>query len=288
MTDGLGTIDTQVGLADVLHRLLLAVECVDAVLRRRSDAGVRIGREVPALLLAPGHHPDWPCLGVPTGGPGRAVLRFDHQTPVHTDLVFRIVDPARRFVARRLRVPPWQLTEILAAEQNPPVVSAGSLLLRPWLAPGSGYRTPRGVTSVRGRVTRAGKPVRWARLVAIGPGNQPVGWAHADDRGEFVLVVDGTGTLPPPAPGSLPLDLQVVAPDPAPPAPGPGTDQYADLVVEALTRSANPPTPQDLDSDVLRGRSVPPGYRPNTAAVPQLSIPVGAELILTTDIPFAA
>ncbi|HST48498.1 hypothetical protein [Jatrophihabitans sp.] len=288
MTGGLGTIDTTVGTADVLHRLLLAVECVDAVLRRRSGAGVRIGRELPALLLPPGSDPDWPCLELPAAGPGRGVLCFDHRSPVHTDLVLRIVDPARRFVARRLQLPPWQLAEILAAEQNLPVVPAGSRLLRPWLAPGSGYRTPRGVTSIRGRVARAGRPVRWARLVAIGPGNQPVGWAHADDRGEFVLVVDSTGTLPPPAPGSLPIDLQVVAPDPAPPPPDPDTDRYADLVVETLTRSANPPTPQDLDSDVLRGRAVPPGYLPNTAAVPQLNVPVGAELTLPADIPFAA
>lgn len=288
MTGRLGTIDTAVGTADVLHRLLLAVECVDGVLRRRSDAGVRIGRELAAPLLAPGHDPDWPCLDLPTGGPGRAVLCFDHRTPVHTDLVFRIVDPSRRFVARRLQVPPWQLPEILAAEQNPPVVPAGSRLLRPWLAPGSGYRTPRGVTSVRGRVARAGRPVRWARLTGIGPGNQPVGWTHADERGEFVLVIDSTGTLPPPAPDSLPIDLQVIAPDPPPPAPDPDTDQYADLVIEALGRSANPPAPQDLDSDVLRGRSVPAGYHPNTAAVPQLDVPIGAELILTTDIPFAA
>jgi len=288
MTGGLGTIDTAVGTADVLHRLLLAVECVDAVLRRRADAGVRIGRELAELLLPAGHDPDWPCLDLPTGGPGRAVLRFDHRSPVHTDLVFRIVDPGRRFVPRRLQVPPWQLAEILAAEQNPPVVPAGSRLLRPWLAPGSGYRTPRGVTSIRGRVARAGRPVRWARLVAIGPGNQPIGWGHADDRGEFVLIIDGTGTLPPPAPDSLPVDLQVVAPAPAPAPPAPNADRYADLVVEALARSASPPAPQDLDSDVLRGRSVPPGYRANTAAVPQLNVPVGAELVLTADIPFAA
>ena len=288
MTGRLGTIDTTVGTADVLHRLLLAVECVDAVLRRRLDAGIRIGRELDSRLLAPGHDPDWPCLNLPAAGPGRAVLRFDYRTPVHTDLVFRIVDPARRFVARRLQLPPWQLTEILAAEQNPPVVPAGSRLLRPWLSPGAGYRTPRGVTSIRGRVTRAGKPVRWARLTGLGPGNQPVGWAHADERGEFLLVIDSTGTLPPPAPDTLPVDLVVVAPSPAPPLPDPDTDQYADLVIETLARSANPPTPQDLDSDVLRGRSMPAGYHANTATVPQLSVPVGAELNLTTDIPFAA
>ena len=104
----------------MLHRLLLAVECVDAVLRRRPDAGVRIGRELAragcwrAATTRTGRA--WTCRA---GGPGRAVLCFDHRSPVHTDLVLRIVDPARRFVARRLRVPPWQLAEILAAEQNP-------------------------------------------------------------------------------------------------------------------------------------------------------------------------
>lgn len=288
MTAGLGTIDTSIGQADVLHRLLLAIECVDAVLRRRSDAAVRIGRELAAPLLPAGYDPDWPCLELTGTAPGRAVIRFDHRTPVHTDLVIRIIDPTRRFVARRLRVPPWQLTEIVAAEQNPPVVPAGSRLLRPWLSPGAGYRTPRAVTSIRGRVTRNGEPVRWARVTAMGPGNQPVGWAHADERGEFLLVIDGTGTLPPPAPNDLPVDLLVVAPDPAQLPAVPGPDRYADLVVEALARSTNPPGPQDLDSDVLRGRAMPPGYLASTAVVPTLSVPVGHELALTTDIPFAA
>src|SRR3954452_2263682 len=104
MTASLGTLDTTVGPAHVLHRLLLAVDCVAAVLRRRPEAGVRIGRELDARLLARGHDPDWPCLSLPPAGPGRAVLRFDHRSPVHTDLVLRIVDPARRFVARRLQV----------------------------------------------------------------------------------------------------------------------------------------------------------------------------------------
>ena len=85
-------------------------------------------------------------------------------------------------------------------------------MLRPWLAPGSGYRLPRGVTSIRGRVTRADHTgVRWARLTALGPGNQPIGWTQADDRGEFLLMIDGTGTLPPPAPSTLPVDLVVTA-----------------------------------------------------------------------------
>jgi hypothetical protein len=280
-------IDTVVGPADVLHRLLLAVDCLDAVLRRRISGSIRIGRELPAALLPRGYDPSWPCQELPSRGPGRAVSCFDYRSPIHTDLVIRIADPSRQFVARRLELPPWQLTEVLAAEANPPVVPAESRLLRPWLAPGSGYRLPRSATSIRGRVARADHSgVRWARLTALGPGNQPVGWAQADDRGEFLLVIDGTGTLPPPAPSALPVDLVVTAANSV--APDPGADQFADLVIEQLTRSANPPVPQDLDSDLLRGRAVPPGYQANTAVVAQLSVPIGAELTLTTDIPFAA
>jgi len=285
----LDTIDTAIGPADVLHRLLLAVECQDAVLQRRVSSAIRIGRELPAALLPRGYDPSWPCQDLTGRGPGRAVSCFDYRSPVHTDLVVRIVDPSRQFVPRRFELPPWQLAEILVAEANPPVIPAESRLLRPWLAPGSGYRMPRGATSIRGRVARANHTgVRWARLTALGPGNQPVGWTQADDRGEFLLLIDGTGTLPPPAPSTLLVDLVVNAADPAPTPPAPGTDQYADLVLEQLIRSANPPAPQDLDSDLLRGRTVPGGYRANTAVVPQLSVAVGAELTLTTDIPFAA
>ena len=285
----LDAIDSAVGPAEVLYRLLLAVDCQDVVLQRRISSSLRIGRELPAALLPRGYDPSWPCQNLPGRGPGRAVSCFDYRSPVHTDLVVRIVDPSRQFVARRFRLPPWQLTEILAAEANPPVVPAESRLLRPWLAPGSGYRLPRGATSIRGRVARADRTgVRWARLTALGPGNQPVGWTQADDRGEFLLMIDGTGTLPPPAPSTLPVDLVVTAADPAPVPPAPDTDQFADLVIEQLIRSANPPVPQDLDSDLLRGRAVPPGYRTNIAIVPQLSVEIGAELALTTDIPFAA
>jgi hypothetical protein len=79
----------------------------------------------------------------------------------------------------------------------------------------------------------------------------------------------------------------VIAPDPQQ-VPPVSDDAYADLVVEALPRSANPPTPNDLDNGALRGRAQPAGYVANTAAVPQLTVPVGHELALTTDIPFTA
>jgi hypothetical protein len=280
------TVDTAVGRADVLHRLALVVECVDSVIQRRISASVRIGREASPLLLPVGYELSWPCVDLTPRGPGRAMILFDWRTPTKKVRI-RIADPERRYVARRFELPLWTLAEIIAAEAAPPMVPAGSRLLRPWLSPGSAYRTVDSTTAIRGRVANGNTAVRWARLAAIGPGNQAVGWAHADERGEFLLVVADTGTLPPPAPSELAIDLKVTAPDPKQ-APAPSEDTYADLVLEALARSNNPPRPTDLDNSVLRGRATPAGYVANTAAVPQLTVPVGHELALTTDIPFTA
>ncbi len=279
------TVDTAVGPADVLHRLALVVECVDSVTESRISTPVRIGREISPLLLPVGYDPGWPCLDLIPRGPGRGMILFDWRTPTTTVRV-RIVDPMRRYVARRFELPLWKLAEIVAAETTPPVVPAASRLLRPWLSPGTAYRATRGTTAIRGRVASGGIAVRWARITAIGPGRQAVGWAHADERGEFLLVIADTGTMPPPAPSELPVDLTVIAPDPA--QAGPAADPFADLVVEALPRSANPPSPTDLDNGILRGRTAPPGYVANTSAVPQLTVPVGRELTLTSDIPFTA
>jgi hypothetical protein len=273
----------------VLHRLALVVESVDSVVERRASTRVRIGREVSPLLLPVGYESSWPCLDLIPRGPGRAMIVFDRRTPAKPVRI-RIVDPARRYVARRFELPLWTLAEIVAAEAAPPMVPAGSRLLRPWLSPGSAYQPAPSTTAIRGRVANGGTAVRWARITAIVDDHhhapQTVGWAHADERGEFLLVIADTGTLGP-FPNELDIDLRVIAPDPqqAPPVSG---DAYADLVVEALPRSANPPAPHDLDNGILRGRAQPAGYAANTSAVPQLKVPVGRELTLTTDIPFTA
>jgi hypothetical protein len=282
------TIDTVVGPADVLHRLALVVECVDSVDERRASTRVRIGREVSPLLLPAGYESSWPCLDLIPRGPGRAMILFDWRTPTKPVRI-RIVDPARRYVARRFELPLWKLAEIVAAEAAPPMVPAGSRLLRPWLSPGSAYQAAPSTTAIRGRVASGGTAVRWARITAIVDAShhpQAVGWAHADERGEFLLVIADTGMLGA-FPTELDIDLKVIAPDPQQ-APPVSDDAYADLVVETLPRSANPPGPHDLDNGVLRGRAQPAGYVANTAAVPQLKIPVGRELALTTDIPFTA
>lgn len=279
-------IDTAVGPAQVLHRLALGVECLDAVTGRRVRTEVAVGREVDPRLLARVHDPSWPCVGLEPKGTGRAQLRLDASTP--TAVRLRLVDPLRRFVPRRFDLPLWTLPEIVAAEASPHDVPARARLLRPWLWPGSGAALPQGATVIRGTVRSAGTPVRWARLTAVRPADGAVGNGHADERGEFLVVITDTGSLPPPAPSTLAIDLVVTAPDPATPTPVDTDDRYADLVVEPVARPSNPPLPGELDNPLLRGTATPPGYVPNTAAVPTLTVPVGAALTLTAAIPFAA
>lgn len=296
------TVDTSIGAANVLHRLVLGVECLDAITEQRLRTDVAIGRELDPRRLPPNHDPQWPCLSLLRKGTGRGQLLYDATTPTRTLPVppappgppmarLRLVDPWRRFVARRLDAMLWTLTDVLAAEATPPTVPAAARLLRPWLWPGTAAQLPPGVTAIRGVVQSGAQPVRWARLTALRPTGGPlpdvVGHGHTDERGEFVVVITGTGTLPPPPPDSLQIDLQVIAPDPATAPPVDPDDTYADLVVETLARASNPPLPTELDNDVLHGTATPPGYVANTAAVPTLTVPVGAELFVTAPIPFA-
>ena len=281
-------IDTAVGPANVMHRLALGVECLDAVTGRLVRTSVLTGREMDPIRLPRDHDPEWPCFSLPGKGTGRSYLRFDHTIPVRTPLLLRLVDPSRRFVPRRLELPLWTLAEILAAEATPPVVPAASRILRPWFWPGSAALLPAGMTVIRGTIQTGTAPVRWARLTAVRHGDVAVGHGHADERGEFTVLITDSGSLPPPAPGTIDIDLQVMAPDPATAPRVDPLDRYADLVVEPVTRPSNPPQPAELDNPVLRGTATPAGYRPNTAHVPMLTVPVGAELSLTDPIPFSA
>ena len=281
-------VRTSVGPADVLHRLALGVECLDAVTGLRLRAEVRAGRELDPRLLAAGSDPGWPCRSLERKGTARFQLLLDDAAP--SSLVLRLVDPARRVVARRLELPLWTLDEVRGAERTPPTVPTTSRIVRPWLWPGAAADLPRGATVVRGRVETAGRPVPWARVTAVSPGDGPVGYAHADDRGEFVLLLTGTGMLPPPPPSSLTVRLEVLArPLPAEvPDADPETDPLDGLVAESLARPSNPPAPAELDNPTLRGRAAPPGHLPSTATAPEVDVPLGAELVLAAPIPFAA
>jgi hypothetical protein len=200
--------------------------------------------------------------------------------------VLRLDDPGRRHVPRRFAVDLWDLADIVAGEPAAasvvgapapgPTVAVRARLFRPWLLPGAAYPLPRGTTGIRGRlVLDARTPVRWGRVRALDTGGLALGTAHGDERGEFVLVLRDTGTAPP-APSFVDVQLDVSGPDPAR-AVDP-VDVLADLPLEPVPRSANPPTPADLDNPLLRGAVVPAGYTASSAVRQTYRVPVGEVL----------
>ena len=286
MTD-LSVITTSIGLADVLHRLALGVEPRDAITGAPVATAVRVGQEVPPRMRPrAGRFGDkWPCLDFETNGTARFKLRYQiggqPRIKVNADgsapkITVRIDDLRRRFVPRRFEIPLWTKRELERADETPPTgqfVQMASRLLRPYLLPGAAYTLPRGTTAIRGRVVAAGNPVRWARVIARGPGNVRVGIAHGDERGEFLLIITNLGTTPPPVPSTVTINIGVLARVPA--AAVDPKDRLADLVVESQARSSVPPTPANLDNDVLRGVAIPPGYVASTTVHPPLTVPVG-------------
>ncbi|MEU6863229.1 hypothetical protein ABZ924_08160 [Streptomyces sp. NPDC046876] len=256
---------------DVLHRLALAVRPLDARTRAPAGPGLRVGWEsgpvpgrrqrTPGGLVRPfeGHGADGFVLRYPyTGGPPATVT-------------VRIDDPARRFVPRRFRVPLWTRAELAGADARPPTaahVRADARLLLPWLLPGPAYPVPQGTTGLRFRVAYAtgpagSGPVRWPRVDAFGPGGVPLGWAHGDEHGQVLLLIDAVGVLPSPVPSRLDIALRTHAADPEPPPPATGA--LPGLPTEPVDRSTSPPRPQDLDNAVLRGTARPAGYRTGAA-----------------------
>jgi hypothetical protein len=177
-------------------------------------------------------------------------------------------DP-RRYVPRRLALTPVQTDGV------PP--SATDNIRTGWLWPGANYPLGANATAIRGRIRRgpslsAAIPVPWARVVVTRPADisaapsfateVQVGWAHGDDRGEFLTVlgaaaVPGGATLP----ATLPLRLWVFLPSPATADLG---DPLAGLPLEQAAT--------DATSDVLRGTRVPAGYVAQAA----LSFPLSA------------
>ncbi|MGH3824082.1 MAG: hypothetical protein ACRDRA_14820 [Pseudonocardiaceae bacterium] len=261
------TVDTGTGFPlQVLHRLALGVEPIDALRRLPIGPRVRVGREVTQLhgrrraggVLDPlARRTDLP---LETNGTGRFKLR--HGDGVGAMVLIRIDDPTRGYVPRRFEVPLWTLAEVEAPAG--PYIPVRSRLLRPSLLPGSAYPAPRGTTGVRGSMVRNGQPVRWPRVEALGPGGLVVGRAHGDERGEFLLIVTGTGSVTPPPPATLDIQLLMYGPAGEPPDPA----------LEPVTRSSAPPLPSDLDNPLLRGESIPIGYTVSSAS-PTVTVPIG-------------
>ena len=188
--------------------------------------------------------------------------------------MLRIDDPTRQYVPRRFFVHPRTLAQL---SEPSAYVGVASRVVRLRLWPGSAYRLPRTATTVRGRVLRGGAPARWCRVLAVGPTGADAGRAHTDERGEFLLVITDAGQNP--VADTVTIDLSVTGIQTSPPIDE--ADRCADLVVEDVPASANPPLPGDLDNLVLRGIATPPGYVPNVQPDRSVIITVGAETNLT-------
>lgn len=264
-------IETSVGPVPVLHRLALGLVARDVVTDRGTTGPLRAGWEAGGHLLPPGQEEWWPCVDLERIGGGRFRLRASTRRP--QQLTIRVVDPSRRYVARRLGVSLWphaDLTDPLPAN----FITVGARTLPIWLFPGAAYPVSPGMTVIRGRVTRQGEPQPWTRVSAIDPGGAILGRAHGDDRGEFVLLVTDMNQNP--LQSTVTVGLRVRGPAGSP----------RDPAVEQIQRPSNPPLPGELDNAILRGRVPPTGYLPNTAVVPPFIVKVGEEIVLPTDIPF--
>ena len=190
---------------------------------------------------------------------GRFAGRYDEAVPTVADL--RVVDSGRpgavgqgrRFVPRRVRVTIADEATVLAAEADPatPPHPLWRRVFPIALFPGAAADLPAGSTVLRGSVVRtvdpvtgAVEPVRWCRVRAR-DGGDDLGWAHGDDRGEFVLVVASPpgSLLVPPDPLTIQLTVGATLPPPVPDPTDPlrsQVDPLWDLPVEPLTAAANP------------------------------------------------
>ena len=231
-----------------VDRLALGLEPRDAVSRLRPARLVDIAVDGPPQLGADA--PTWPEPNAAAGRPvldrhgsGRYVLLFVPHVDTPVDV--RLVPRDRRYVPRRLRFAIPTLTAVLAAETAGTDVPTTSRIWGPALFPGATYDVVDSQTTVRGRVTRGGNPVRWTRVEASADGHI-VGRAHGDDRGEFLLVLgQNTGAVGDLTP-SLPVTIDVYARDPE--LPVDPADPLGDLPLE--TAAAAGAVPDDVSAGV--------------------------------------
>lgn len=268
---------------ETVWRLAAGINPVSALGGAAPPPGIRLALErvpkphpVPAGAGAIGNYDVG--IGLPTqrrNGTGRFAITYS-VPGLTSPLAARLYDTGRRYVPRRFRLPVPTEATVVAAEQAaeatpwPPIPSR---VFRPVLYPGANHGTQAGATVVRGRVLRGdGSIARWARVSAADADHgYPVGWAHGDDRGEFLLVLlssDAGLFTPASALARLTLTISV---RPAPvtidsPAES-QADPLWDLEVEALPSPGSPDTVSD-------GRTPPADY--SAAITATLSFVKGA------------
>ena len=230
---------------EFVEQLALGIEPMDALQARPLSYQLRVEHDVTHLgLRRPPieHHLS-----------NRYALRYQPGLLTTVDLRFFDLPDGRyipehdrrRIVPRRLRIPILTRTEVETVEANEAQAANKNArdfrrrIRRPWFFPGAAYDFNATTTGLRGRVTRSGKPMHWARIVAKLAGtNLVVGRAHGDDRGEFLLLINSAMTTGSALPKPLNIAVTVLGPaiPPTPSTPDvPTLDPLWDLPLEILT-----------------------------------------------------
>jgi len=258
-------------------RLALGVEPIDAVGGGRMPAPLRVLVEDAPVPLhrwrtwRPGETLDTVLGGLDRHHSGRFGRVYGPGMAGGT-IRLRVVDtaagkgPLRRIVPRRFEVDLADEATVTAADLPGPPHPLWRRVFPVGLFPGSAAPLTSQATVMRGRVSRlvdAGTgevaPVRWTRVSAVDEVGDVVGWAHGDDRGEFVLVLGHPGAAVVVPDDPLPVELTVgatlppVTPDPLDPL-RPTVDPLWDLPAEPLPATLTPAA-----DDRFTGRALLPG-----------------------------
>lgn len=272
--------------SEVIHRLALGVEPRDAVTRRRVPDGIGVLFEEHPTPLHQWR--EWPrgltlddvLPRMDRHGSGRFLRVYAGGVP--DEVVVRVVDERRRYVPRRLHFDFLPEDEVVDAEKDDAVadVPLARRAVAPGLWPGAAYGTVPGTTGIRGRVVRDpdSEPARWCRVLALTPDGDELGWAHGDDRGEFLLPFaipeDVVGMADDPVEYELIIGADDPPPDPDPAAhpndpKRPVVDPLWDLAPEDVTPGVAP-------AETVEGREFLPGqsqFGPFPGSVPIGSVP---------------
>lgn len=204
------------------------------------------------------------------------------------------IGQGRRIVPRRVSVTIPTEAAVLGAEADPatPPVPIWQRSFPLACFPGASASLAPGATVIRGLVERDDgggllAPVRWARVRAANGSGDEIGWAHGDDRGEFVLVIGQSDNDIVAPPDPLPVTLTVGYLDPGP-MPDPADpllatiDPLWDLPVETVDASVDPASePSITGRRFLPGQSVVAALSP---AMP-VDLPLGRETSVVLVVP---
>jgi len=249
---------------EIASRLALGIEPIDAQRQQRilsplqiTFDDVVIGNKRPTFVVHPSN---------------RFVILYDNYfEPRDRRINLRIFDTAvskystvgdlRRYVPRKLRI---KIERLRFAENRPPLARS----CQPWLFPGAAYPVSDIMTGGRARVMRHGtrrrplRPARWVRVIATIPASQTnldeatvIGRAFGDDRGEFLLLLNGgIGLTPTNTHLSARITVFATRRDPVPSSDDrPDIDPLWDLPLER-------PTSLSSSDEVLIGNKLPNNY----------------------------